>query len=170
MSPLMQVNIKMEEMGKVQDVNKKIKLSGKEGKIGRGYDGYDARLKKTKRHNSMISEETMAVKEGLKMVMWSVNMRDYTKADMLDNLISLGVTTAATTKQRQIGTFCTGCKAQHSTMPLNRTHTSPKHVRQRITTIQLRRYGQTSPCDWIPRSEAHRSGCWRMLRAPQSVK
>lgn len=95
-----------------------------------------------------------------------MNMGDCSKSDMLDNLITLGVTTAATTKQRQIGTFCTGCKAQHSTMSLNPTHTSPKHVRQRITPIQLRRYGQTSPCDWIPRTEAHRSGCCRMLRAP----
>lgn len=35
-SPLMQVNIKEEEMGKEQDVNKKIKLSGKGRRRGRG--------------------------------------------------------------------------------------------------------------------------------------
>lgn len=46
-------------------------------------------------------------------------------------------------------TFCISSQAQLGMMSPNPTHTSPKHVRQGITTIQLGRYGQISPCDWI---------------------
>lgn len=47
-------------------------------------------------------------------------------------------------------TFCISSKAQLGVMSPNPPHTSPKHVRQRITAIQLGRYGQISLCDWIP--------------------
>lgn len=46
-------------------------------------------------------------------------------------------------------TFCISSQAQLGMMSPNPTHTSPKHVRQGITTIQLGRYGQISLCDWI---------------------
>lgn len=45
--------------------------------------------------------------------------------------------------------FCISSQAQLGTMSPNPTHTSPKHVRQGITTIQLWRYSQISLCDWI---------------------
>lgn len=47
-------------------------------------------------------------------------------------------------------TFCISSKAQLGMMSPNPTNTSPEDVRQRITTIQLGRYGQISLCDWIP--------------------
>lgn len=99
------------------------------------------------------------------MLTWSINMEGYSKADICDNLISLSATRSATPEERQIRTFCADCKAQHGMMSLNPTHTSPKHVRQRITAIQLRRYGQISPCDWIPSSEERPSGLWVCVRA-----
>lgn len=46
-------------------------------------------------------------------------------------------------------TFCISSQTEVGMMPPNPTHTSPKHVRQGITTIQLGRYGQISLCDWI---------------------
>lgn len=121
----------------------------------------------------MIAKEKRQLKRGFKNGD-SINMKGCSKADICDNLISLSAPGPAKPKEQQICTFCTDCKAQYGMMSLNPTHTSPKHVRQRITAIQLRRYGQISQCDWIPRSEAHLSGPWVCVPAAkcatQSVK
>lgn len=54
------------------------------------------------------------------------------------------------TAQISLALVCISSKAQLGMMSRNPTNTSPEDVRQRITTIQLGRYGQISLCDWIP--------------------